>query len=76
MTAITIPDLGDGIEKVTISCWHRAVGDAVAVGDDIVELVADKASFNIAAPSSGVVRDIIVAEGQDAAIGDTIGIIE
>jgi len=73
---IKVPFLGDGIDKVTVSCWHRKPGDGVVQGDDIVEVEADKAIFNISCESNGRLKEILTVEGQDALIGQTIAVIE
>lgn len=73
MTAIRVPDLGDGIIKVEVAAWHRPEGQAVMKDDDLVELVTDKASFNIPAPVSGILKAIHVREGQEADIGSSLG---
>lgn len=76
MSDILVPDLGEGIEKAVVACWHVQKGDRVNADDDIVELVTDKASFNISAGSSGQVRDIQVEEGEEARIGAVLAIID
>ena len=76
MGQILVPELGEGIEKVTIACWHIKEGDRVNEGDDVLELVTDKATFNIAASESGVLKKISVQEGQDIFIGSSVGVIE
>ena len=76
MTQIIVPDLGDAIEKVEIALWHKNVGDRVGLDEDLVELVTDKASFNVAAPTGGVLKKIVFPAGQQAGIGDILGEIE
>ena len=76
MVKITVPDLGEGIEKVQIVAWHAAEGGRVKMDEDIVELVTDKAVFNIPAPAEGVLREIRVQAGEDASIGTVLGVIE
>ncbi len=62
MGNICLPELGEGIEIATVACWHRAVGDQVSVDDDVVEVVTDKATFNISAGISGEVKEICIKE--------------
>ena len=45
-------------------------------GDDIVELVTDKATFNMPAPISGTLKEILVSEGDNANVGQVIARIE
>ena len=75
MKEILLPELGEGIKAATVACWHVKPGELVNVNQDIVEVVTDKAVFNIAAPASGSLIMIHVAEGKEAAVGQTLGLI-
>ena len=76
MNKIILPELGEGITKATIACWHVKVGDKIAVGQEVCEAVTDKASFVIEAPAGGVLKSVSVGEGQEGLVGGTLGIIE
>ena len=73
---VVLPELGEDIEKATVACWHHRIGDAVKEDDDLVELVTDKASFNVSAGAGGVLKKILVAEGEEAKIGQPLAVIE
>ena len=76
MADVLLPSLAAGVEKASVSYWHRAVGDTVKEGEDLVELVTDKATFNLPAPASGVLKKIAVDEGTEARVGQVLGVIE
>jgi pyruvate dehydrogenase E2 component (dihydrolipoamide acetyltransferase) len=76
MVSIVVPELGEGITKATVACWHGKPGDCVQAGDDLVELVTDKAVFNVSAETAGTLKEILVPEGKEAAIGTTLAFIE
>lgn len=76
MTQIIVPELGEGITKATVACWHAKAGESVRSGDDLVELVTDKAVFNVSAEKDGIIKEIVIAEGKEAAIGTTLAFIE
>ena len=76
MTKVILPELGEGIKKATVSYWYFKAGDRVNEKDDLVELTTEKTSFNLPSPSTGVLAEILITEGNDANIGDTLGIIE
>ena len=76
MSNIVFPDLGQGIEKAIVACWHFKVGDKVCQGDDIVELVTDKASFNVPATVTGVLKEILFQEGENVHKGAILASIE
>ena len=69
MEDVILPELGEGIKEATVACWHHQVGDTVTKDDDLVELVTDKASFNVQASCSGVLKEILYQEGEQAPIG-------
>mgnify|MGYP003394205275 CR=1 FL=1 len=75
MTNIILPELGEGITKATVACWHKHLGETIVKGDDLLEVVTDKATFNVEAPASGILSTIIVAEGKDGAVGAILGVI-
>jgi pyruvate/2-oxoglutarate dehydrogenase complex dihydrolipoamide acyltransferase (E2) component len=75
MKKIVLPELGEGIEKATVACWNVKPGDQVNKDDEVVELVTDKACFNLEAGTTGTVVKIIVAQGEDARVGDTLAVI-
>ncbi len=76
MSDIVFPELGEGIEKATVACWHTEKGDQVKEGDDLVELVTDKATFNVPSEVSGIIKEIYFGEGQEAKLGEVLAVIE
>lgn len=76
MVKITLPDLGEGIQKATVTYWYFKAGDTLKEKDDLLELTTDKAAFNLPSPCAGKLAEIIVAEGQTVKIGETLGVIE
>lgn len=72
MTEVKLPPIAEGVDKANISYWHRAVGEDVKEGEDLVELVTDKATFNIPAPASGKVSEILTAEGDEVKVGQVL----
>jgi pyruvate/2-oxoglutarate dehydrogenase complex dihydrolipoamide acyltransferase (E2) component len=76
MGEIKLPELADGVTHAIISMWHYGEGDSIKKDDDLVELVTDKATFNMPSPVSGKVVKQMFAEGETAKVGDVIAIIE
>lgn len=75
MTTIVVPELGEDIDKAILVEWHVQVGDGVKQDDDVVELVTDKATFNVAAPASGTLTEQKVKQGEEVEIGAVLGVI-
>jgi len=76
MRDLTLPSLGEGILKATVSFWYFKEGDDVKEGEDIVELATDKATFNLASPCQGRLAKITVNEGGSVKTGDLLARIE
>ncbi len=76
MTNVTMPPLSEGVDKASVSYWYHRSGESIKEGEDLVELVTDKVTFNMPSPISGTLKTILVEEGCDAKVGDTIAIIE
>ncbi|NKZ04450.1 dihydrolipoamide acetyltransferase family protein [Actinomadura latina] len=72
MTEILMPRLSDTMEEGVISSWQKKPGDEVAVGDVIVDIETDKAVMEYEAFEAGVLEEILVPEGESAAIGAPI----
>jgi len=76
MTNIILPELGEGITRATVACWHVKAGDRVVAGQEVCEAVTDKASFVIEAPAGGILISISIKEGQEAPVGGILGTID
>jgi len=72
MTDIKIPNVGESVSEVTIAQWFKQVGEAVKKDEPLVELETDKAAQELVSPEDGVLEEIIVAEGDNAAVGALI----
>jgi pyruvate/2-oxoglutarate dehydrogenase complex dihydrolipoamide acyltransferase (E2) component len=76
MADVKLPSLAEGVEKAVVSFWHKSVGEKVSEGEDLVELLTDKATFNVPAPVSGVLSSTDAEEGQEVMVGDLIARID
>ena len=76
MIEVALPFLAEGVDKASVTYWHKSIGDRVEEGHDLVELVTDKATFNLPAPSSGVLKEILIEEGNVAKVGQVLARIE
>ncbi len=70
-----VPTVGESITEVTIGQWLKEDGDTVEVDDIIAEIESDKATFELPAEASGVLR-IKAQEGDTLEIGALICQIE
>ena len=71
--SIVVPPLGGTETPLTVSMWFVRVGDEVAVGDRVVEILAPGMTFDVSAPGHGTVTEITTREGATVAVGDVLG---
>ncbi|UCG40873.1 MAG: 2-oxo acid dehydrogenase subunit E2 [Acidimicrobiia bacterium] len=64
-----LPDLGEGLTEAEIVEWRVAVGDDVALDQEIVEVETAKASVVIPSPFAGVVLELHGAAGDAMEVG-------
>ena len=68
---IQVPDIGDFTDIAVVTVLV-SVGDRVAAEDALVELESDKATMEVPSPSAGVVKEILVSEGDKVSMGSVI----
>jgi len=72
---VVMPRLSDTMEEGKILRWLKKEGDRVEGGDIIAEVETDKADIEMEAFGSGILRKIIVGEGDSAQVGRLIAVI-
>ncbi len=76
MTKVCLPNLGENVLKATVSYWYHQEGADIAEGIDLVEMTTDKAAFNVPAPCSGTLLEIIAHEGDEVEVGQVLAVIK
>lgn len=66
-----MPDEQEGT-KAVVRAWLKAVGDAVAENDPLVELETDKVTQEVPAPAAGVLAEIVLDTDAEAVPGDVL----
>src|ERR1051325_2901286 len=74
-TKVIMPKLSPTMEEGQISRWLKKEGDKVSMGEPLAEIDTDKATMEMQALANGVLRKIIVGEGQAAPLEQLIAII-
>jgi 2-oxoglutarate dehydrogenase E2 component (dihydrolipoamide succinyltransferase) len=73
---VVVPEVGESIVDARVSKWLKKEGDAVSVGDPLVELETDKIDLEVAAPQAGVLGRIAHGDGADVKVGEVLAVIE
>ena len=72
---MTVPSPGESISEVEISSWLVSDGDYVKKDQSIAEVDSDKATLELPAEESGIIK-IKVEEGQSVRIGEVVCLID
>ena len=75
VTKILMPRLSLTMKEGTVIQWFKKEGDTVKKGEPLVEVLSEKATYEVEAPASGVLRKILAQEGTDVPVAGTLGII-
>ena len=73
---VLLPDLGEGIDSADVSEILINPGDSVSIDDIILVLESDKASMEIPAEDTGVVKEVFVNAGDEVKTGAPLISIE
>lgn len=72
---ILMPKLSPTMEEGQISRWLKNEGDEIEANETIAEVDTDKATMEMTSLEAGTLLKIIVPGGENAKLGQTIGII-
>src|SRR5438270_8299335 len=74
-TILSMPKWGLAMKTGLVVEWLKRPGDAIQQGEPLVEIESEKATNEVEAPSTGILRSLVVTEGQDAPVGAALAVI-
>ncbi len=72
---VTMPEVAETIVEGTINKWLKQTGDPVERYESIAEIVTDKVTLELPSPATGIMGELLVAEGETVTIDTPIAII-
>ena len=69
---LKMPQLGLTMEEGTVSKWIKKEGDAIKVGDVILEITTDKLTNEVVSEVEGTLIQIVAQEGDDIPVKGTL----
>ncbi len=72
---LKVPKTGYEETEAILAEWLKEEGDAVEEDEDLVVLETDKAGVELPSPRDGFLRKILVGEGDEVVMGQTLAII-
>ena len=73
---LKVPSIGESIREATVGVWKKGEGDWIQLDEPLVEIESEKATLEVPAPSSGVLKKILRHQGDTVAIGEALADID
>ena len=73
---VKVPQLSESVSEATLLTWHKQVGEAVAEGENLIDVETDKVVLELPATKSGVLTHIIKGNGEKVASEELIAQID
>jgi pyruvate dehydrogenase E2 component (dihydrolipoamide acetyltransferase)/2-oxoisovalerate dehydrogenase E2 component (dihydrolipoyl transacylase) len=67
-----LPELGEGVYEAELVAWLVKVGDTVKRGQNLMEVLTDKASMEVPSPFAGSLTELRAEPGQQIKVGDVV----
>ena len=74
-TKVFMPRLSLTMKEGTVVQWYKREGETVTKGEPLVEVLSEKVTYDVEAPASGVLRKILVPDGEDAPVNAVLAVI-
>jgi pyruvate dehydrogenase E2 component (dihydrolipoamide acetyltransferase) len=75
VTEVIMPKMGQTMEKGKIIRWLKKEGEEVQKEEPLLEIETDKTTIEVESRGTGVLKKILVQEGEEAPISAVIGYI-
>ncbi len=76
LTDLMMPKMGESIHEATVLSWLKQPGDRIEADESLLEVATDKVDTEVPSTAKGILREILVQEGEVAVIGKPICRIE
>ena len=73
---IKVPQLSESVTEATLLSWHKQPGEAVAAGENLVDVETDKVVLELPAPQSGVLSKVLRQEGELVTSGELVALLD
>ena len=72
---VVMPQMGVSVSEGTITKWMKSEGEEVAADETLLEISTDKVDTEVPSPATGIVRQILVQEGETVDVGTKLAVI-
>jgi len=75
ISKVRMPRMDANVDEAAIGCWLKNPGDGVAAGEPIVEIITDKATFQLEGERAGFLRAHLAPEKSVVPVGYIIALL-
>jgi 2-oxoglutarate dehydrogenase E2 component (dihydrolipoamide succinyltransferase) len=76
MIELKVPALSESVSEGTLLNWLKQEGEAVAQGENLIDLETDKVVLELPAPQAGVLSKILKQSGEVVLPGEVLALID
>jgi len=76
ITNVVVPQLSESVSEATLLTWKKQPGQAVEADEILIEVETDKVVLEVPAPASGVLSEIVKANGSMVTSGEILARID
>lgn len=73
---ILLPKMGESVMEATITDWLKNPGDKIAKDELFVTIGTDKVDSDLPSEYEGILKEILVQEGEEVKVGHPIAVME
>ncbi|MFA5826836.1 MAG: biotin/lipoyl-containing protein, partial [Gallionellaceae bacterium] len=73
---VKVPQLSESVSEATLLTWHKQVGEAVAEGENLIDIETDKVVLELPAVKAGVLTKLLKQNGDKVTSGEVIAILD
>jgi pyruvate dehydrogenase E2 component (dihydrolipoamide acetyltransferase) len=73
---VVMPQMGESLAEGTLVRWLKQPGEQVARDEPLFEISTDKVDTDVPSPVAGVLKDVLVQEGQTVGVGSPVAVVE
>lgn len=73
---VKVPQLSESVSEATLVSWHRQEGEAVAEGENLIDIETDKVVLELPAVKAGVLAKILKQNGEKVTSNEVIALLD
>ncbi len=75
LVELIMPKMGESITEATILSWLKKPGDKIELEESVLEVATDKVDTEIPSTHAGVLKEILVQQGELVQVGKAIAVL-